>query len=95
MKFSVITINPISTSKFVADSRSSWESAAVVVEYLFMGTMGNILPSDVELQTTLRLRINNQNHPYDGISWFNPDSKVNQSQRSGKCRKQDAVPTSG
>ncbi|WP_041739969.1 hypothetical protein [Calothrix sp. PCC 6303] len=39
----MITTNPISTSKFVADFQSSWESAAVVVEYLFMGTMGNIL----------------------------------------------------
>jgi hypothetical protein len=43
VKFSVITINPISTSTFVAESRSNWESASVVVEYLFMGTMGNIL----------------------------------------------------
>jgi hypothetical protein len=91
VKFSVLTINPISTTKFIADSRSNWESAAVVVEYLFVGTMGNILPSDVEL----RDRINNQNHPYDRISWLNPKSKLSQSRRSGRYRKRDAVPTLG
>jgi hypothetical protein len=73
------------------------------VEYLFVGTMGNIRQSDVESQAALsevtpsllRLCINNQNHPYDGISWIKPESKVNQSQRSGRYREQDAVPISG
>jgi hypothetical protein len=41
VKFSVISIYPISTSTYAADSRFIWESAAVGVEYLFMGNNGN------------------------------------------------------
>lgn len=91
MKFSVITISPISTSKFAAESLSDWESAAVVVEYLFVGTMDNIQQSHLKPEASLRLRINSQNHLYEGISWFNPESKLNPksnfNQRSGRCRE--------
>ncbi len=43
MKFSVKSVYPISTSLRVANCRFSWKSAAVGVEYLFMGqlTQGN------------------------------------------------------
>jgi hypothetical protein len=96
VKFSVITICPISTSISVADSPFDWESATVVVEYLFVGTIANIRQNDLESQEKLRLRINNQNHLYEGISWFSPESKnlvQNLIKRSGKYK--DAVPTSG
>jgi hypothetical protein len=91
VKFSVITISPISTSKFAAESLSDWESAAVVVEYLFVGTMDNIQQSHLKPEASLRLRINSQNHLYEGISWFSPESKLNPksnfNQRSGRCRE--------
>jgi hypothetical protein len=94
VKFSVIIISTISTAKFVADSQSDWESAAVVVEYLFVGTMSDIQQSDVKPEASLRLRINSQNHLYEEISWFNPESKLNPkssfSQRSGRCREAEA-----
>lgn len=37
MKFSVITVYPISTSLRATNCRFSWELAPVGVEYLFMG----------------------------------------------------------
>ncbi|AFY58748.1 hypothetical protein Riv7116_6408 [Rivularia sp. PCC 7116] len=37
MKFSVISIQPYSTSPSVSNYQASWESAATGVEYLFMG----------------------------------------------------------
>ena len=37
MKFSVITICSLITSSSAADSPSSWESAAMGLEYLFTG----------------------------------------------------------
>lgn len=38
MKFSVITICSLITSSSAAGSLTSWESAAMELEYLFMGT---------------------------------------------------------
>jgi len=37
VKFSVKSSHPISTSSLAVNCRFSWESAAVVVDYLFMG----------------------------------------------------------
>ncbi|WP_373527179.1 hypothetical protein [Nostoc sp.] len=37
MKFSVKSIYPISTSLCATNCRGNWESAAMEVEYLFMG----------------------------------------------------------
>ena len=81
MKFSVKSVYPISTSLPVANCRFSCKSAAVGVEYLFMGD---------ESPNTWQLTEGNYDSRYASIGALNAAPKLEQ--RSGKYRQQHAVP---
>lgn len=81
MKFSVKSVYPISTSLRVANCQFSWKSAAVGVEYLFMGDGS---PNKWQLTQ------GNHDFRYTSIGVLNAARKLKQ--RSGRYRQQDAVP---
>jgi hypothetical protein len=81
VKFSVKSVYPISTSLRVANCRFSWESAAVGVEYLFMGDGS---------RNKWQLTEDNHDSQYDNIGVLNAVPKLEQ--RSGRYRQQNAVP---
>jgi hypothetical protein len=80
VKFSVKSVYPISTSLRVANCRFSWKSAAMGVEYLFMGDGS---PSKWQLTE------GNYDSRYASIGALNAAPKLEQ--RSGRYRQQDAV----
>jgi hypothetical protein len=81
VKFSVKLVYPISTSLRVANCRFSWESAAVGVEYLFMGNGS---------RSKWQLTEGNYDSQYVSISVLNTVPTLKQ--RSGRYKQQDAVP---
>ncbi|WP_414584254.1 hypothetical protein [Scytonema sp. PCC 10023] len=81
MKFSVKSVYPISTSLRVANCRFSWKSAAVGVEYLFMGDGS---------RNKWQLTEGNYDSRYANIGVLNAARKLKQ--RSGRYRQQHAVP---
>nr|WP_081403027.1 hypothetical protein [Scytonema hofmannii] len=84
MKFSVISIYPISISTFsyAANCRFSWESAAVGVEYLFMGNNGN--------PNKLQHVEGDRDSRYASISVLYAAPKLDK--ESGRYRYQETVP---
>ncbi|OKH11115.1 hypothetical protein NIES592_22605 [Fischerella major NIES-592] len=81
MKFSVISIYPISTSLCADQSRTSWESAPMGVEYLFMGLICLKLGKFTE---------GNHDSKYARIGVLNRAPQLKE--RSGRYRHPDAVP---
>ncbi|BAZ26447.1 hypothetical protein NIES4073_73550 [Kalymmatonema gypsitolerans NIES-4073] len=81
MKFSVKSVYPISTSLRVANCRFRWKSAAVGVEYLFMGD---------ESPNKWQLTQGNDDSRHASIGVLNAVPKLEQ--RSGRYRQQNAVP---
>lgn len=81
MKFSVKSVNPISTSLRVVNCRFSWESAALEVEYLFMGD---------GTQNKWQIIQGNYDSQYASIRALNAVAKPER--RSGRYKHQDAVP---
>ena len=81
MKFSVKSVYPISTSLRVVNCRFSWESAAVGVEYLFMGDGA---------QNKWQITQGNYDSQYGSIRVLNAVAKLER--RSGRYKQQDAVP---
>ncbi|MFN6570504.1 hypothetical protein [Dendronalium sp. ChiSLP03b] len=81
MKFSVISIYPISTSLLATNCRASWESAAAGVEYLFMGD-----GSQIHRQLTE----GNYDFRYLNIGALNVKPQLYE--RSGRYRRRNTVP---
>ncbi|OCQ97153.1 hypothetical protein BCD64_16375 [Nostoc sp. MBR 210] len=81
MKFSVKSIYPISTSLCATNCRLRWESAAMEVEYLFMGDGSHIHWLVTE---------GNYDFRYLGIGVLN--AKPQLKKISGRYRQENAVP---
>ncbi|RAM50653.1 MAG: hypothetical protein C6Y22_15850 [Hapalosiphonaceae cyanobacterium JJU2] len=81
MKFSVISIYPISTSLCANHSQTSWESAPMGVEYLFMGLICLTLGKFTE---------GNHDSKYARIGVVNRAPQLKH--KSGRYRHSDAVP---
>nr|WP_322744003.1 hypothetical protein [Nostoc edaphicum] len=82
MKFSVKSIYPISTSILcVTNCRTNWESAAMEVEYLFMGDGSRNHGQITE---------GNDDYKYVGISALIAKPQLNQ--KSGGYRQRNPVP---
>ncbi|ARV61597.1 hypothetical protein BZZ01_25910 [Nostocales cyanobacterium HT-58-2] len=81
MKFSVKSVYPISTSSRVVNCRFSWKSAAMGVEYLFMGD---------GRWNKWQLTEGNHDSRYASIDVLNAVPKLKR--RSGRYSQQDAVP---
>lgn len=81
MKFSVISIYPISTSSRATNCRASWELAAAGVEYLFMGD-----GSQIHWQITE----GNYDFRYLSISALNAKPQLDEG--SGRYRRRNTVP---
>ncbi len=81
MKFSVISIYPISTSLCANQSQTSWESAPMGVEYLFMGLI--CLKSG-------KFTEGNHDSKYARIGVLNRAPQLKH--KSGRYRRRDAVP---
>jgi len=81
VKFSVKSIYPISTSLRATNCRFSWESAAMGVEYLFMGDDSQIHGLITE---------ENYDSRYLGIGVLNAKPQLNHI--SGRYRQENAVP---
>ncbi|MGI8501954.1 MAG: hypothetical protein ACR2LR_12560 [Hassallia sp.] len=75
------SVYPNSTSSRAANCRFSWESAAMGVEYLFMGDYR---------QNQRQITEGNHDFRFQRISGLNIALKPNQA--SGRYRYQDAVP---
>ncbi|MCM0588936.1 MAG: hypothetical protein HEQ35_07760 [Gloeotrichia echinulata IR180] len=81
MKFSVKSIYPISTSLRLTNCRTSWESAAAGVEYLFMGDGSRNYRRITEVNYDFR---------YLSITVLNAKTQLDVS--SGRYRLRNAVP---
>ncbi|MEJ1932457.1 hypothetical protein WDZ92_19650 [Nostoc sp. NIES-2111] len=83
MKFSVISIYPISisTSLLATNCRFSWESGSLGVEYLFMGN-----------GSRNHRQIAEGNHDYIYVSIDGLNAKPQLDTRSGRYRQRYAVP---
>ncbi|MBD2504300.1 hypothetical protein [Anabaena azotica] len=91
MKFSVISIYPISisTSLLATNCRFSWESGSVGVEYLFMGngSRDGLRPGFGD-----RRQIAEGNHEFIYVSIDQLNAKPQLDTRSGRYRQRYAVP---
>ena len=81
MKFSVKSVYPNSTSLRAANCLTSQESAAVGVEYLFMGDGSRDFRQFIQ---------SNHDFWYANIAVLNAAPKRNK--KSGRYKQQDAVP---
>ncbi|MBD2678400.1 MULTISPECIES: hypothetical protein [Nostoc] len=81
MKFSVKSIYPISTSLCATNCRADWESAAVGVEYLFMGG-----------SSRNHGQITEGNHEFRYLSISGPIAKPQRDEESGGYRRRNSVP---
>ncbi len=82
MKFSVKSIYPISTSLCATNCRFGWESAAVGVEYLFMGR---------NCRKQGKFTEGNHDSIYASIGVLDRAPQLDE--ESGRYRHRDAVPT--
>ncbi|MEA5503384.1 hypothetical protein VB735_09730 [Halotia wernerae UHCC 0503] len=80
MKLFVKSIYPISASFSATNCRASWESAAVGVEYLFMGDGS---------RSYRQIRKGNYDFRYLSISGLNVKPQL--SERSGRYRRRNTV----
>ncbi|MDZ8189204.1 MAG: hypothetical protein RMX96_30740 [Nostoc sp. ChiSLP02] len=81
MKFSVISIYPISTSLCATNCRADWESAAAGVEYLFMGGISQN-----------HGQITEGNHEFRYLSIGRLIAKPQLGKESGGYRQRNSVP---
>ncbi|AFZ25096.1 hypothetical protein Cylst_2923 [Cylindrospermum stagnale PCC 7417] len=81
MKFSVKSAYPISTSLSATNCQFSWESAAMGVEYLFIGSGGRDHRQNTESHYDFR---------YISINGLNAKPQLDK--RSGGYRKRNTVP---
>ncbi|MEH2455488.1 hypothetical protein [Nostoc sp.] len=81
MKFSVKSIYPISTSLYATNFRAGWESAAMEVEYLFMGDGSRNFG-----------QITEGNHDFRHLSISRLIAKPQLDEESGGYRQKNTVP---